>query len=168
MYGSKQFTQSQSTGMEKEFESVVAAFIESDPRFAIRSRSEILKAGEKGKNGKSKKWHVDLLVTNWSLKKVFLCEVTYEVGFKKLAKRLLGWNKAWPSVLKELKANGQLPDDFDVGVVVFIPQDRIREFIEWQGKKLANVDSEMPEVRAIALEETLPWKYKNQKSRHDW
>jgi hypothetical protein len=109
-----------------------------------------------------------LLVTNWSLKKVFLCEVTYEVGFKKLAKRLLGWNKAWPSVLKELKANGQLPDDFDVGVVVFIPQDRIREFIEWQGKKLANVDSEMPEVRAIALEETLPWKYKNQKSRHDW
>ncbi|MFN6108861.1 MAG: hypothetical protein ACK493_00650 [Planctomycetota bacterium] len=154
--------------MEKEFESVVAAFIESDPRFSIRSRSEILKAGEKVKNGKSKKWYVDLLATNWTLKKVFLCEVTYEVLFKNLAKRLLGWQKAWPSVLAQLNANGQLPDDFDVGVVVFIPQDRLEDFIYWQGKNLSKAESEMPVVRAIALEDTLPWKYKNQKSRNVW
>jgi hypothetical protein len=107
-------------------------------------------------------WYCDALACDFRAKRIFLCEISYELRLANLVKRLRQWHENWPAVCHALARDSHLPSDWPVHPWLFVPE----KLVDFLKKRLLQI----PGTEAVALnfvpritplEKVLPWHYKS-------
>jgi hypothetical protein len=109
-----------------------------------------------------KSGYCDALACDFRAKRIFLCEISYELRLANLVKRLRQWHENWPAVCHALARDSHLPSDWPVHPWLFVPE----KLVDFLKKRLLQI----PGTEAVALnfvpritplEKVLPWHYKS-------
>jgi hypothetical protein len=136
------------------YQGIVADFVSSD-RSRFVTLEFLLDLGNAGSLIKGRYWYIDVLAVDFRIETVFLCEVSYSKSLTSLIRRLKQWSEHWGELCPALRAQTNVPEDWQVQPWVFIPSDLFAVY-ERGFKVIAS-----PRFQPVLtpLEATPPWKY---------
>jgi hypothetical protein len=112
---------------------------------------------------KDRHWYCDAVAIDFADSSVHLCEITYSKTLHSVCNRLQFWCNHWPEVVKALRRDSELTDNWKVAPRVFVPVDLVLQLRQRISslKRPGHCSDRMPDPIVTPLEEVLPWKYRS-------
>ena len=132
------------------YQNVVGEYLRANRSMFINP--EFFLSLDEGKEIKGRTWYIDLLVADFAMKRLLLCEVSYEKALSKLHERLRNWSMHWTEIEKAIKRDSKMPNDWSVRPWLFLPEAQL-------GKFLAKLTYFPVKPLITPLEMTVPWSF---------
>ena len=139
------------------YQEIVAEYLRADRSIFMNHEFTIQLEHGVAQPKKCTSWISDIVAVDFRNRTVFLCEVTYSQTLSALIKRLKCWSDNWPDIVRALRRDSCVPDDFIVRPWVFIPESLIGLFVKKFQASRAEFEKKVPLI--TPLEMTAPWEY---------
>ena len=139
------------------YQEIVVEYLRADRSIFMNHEFTIQLEEGTARSQKGASWISDVVAVDFRNNSVFLCEDSYSQTLSALIKRLKSWSDNWPSIVRALRRDSCVPDDFMVRPWVFIPASLIGLFV----KKFRDCHAEFEKKAPLItpLEMTVPWEH---------